>query len=332
MERKNSSTKQAGFAPFPGLRSGWLQTILGAKLNYPSFANSKLGFFTSPDGDQLSYAQSQHIDWEPQDPTIVLLHGLCGSHKASYIQRLSKRLLNHKYRVVGLNFRGCGPMAHLAKGLAHSGRSEDLLALIQHLRQETPASSMHIVGFSLGGNVALKLAGELSTKEQQCIQSIVAICPPVDLARCANLMEEKSNWVFRRYFIKRLNKIIRARHHHHPELGPVPKFPLNTGFWHFDDAYTAPHSGFTSAKDYYERNSTIYRLQNIQAVPCKLILAKDDPFIDYRGVLDQSLPSNIELVITENGGHLGFLSHPIRNKTWRWLDQVIESWALSQTR
>lgn len=223
-------------------------------------------------------------------------------------------------------------MPQLAKGLAHSGRSEDIDALIQHLSANTPESPIHIVGFSLGGNVALKYAGELNQANQQSIASIVAICPPIDLAACANLMEQKANWVFRRYFIKRLNKTIQTRHSHYPQLGPPPSFPLNTGFWHFDDAYTAPQSGYQSAQDYYCKNSSIHLLNNITNIPCKLIMAMDDPFIDYTSIKDLTLPNNFEITLTQNGGHLGFLCHPIKHKTFRWLDQQVDHWLLSQTR
>ncbi len=313
--------------PFkPLFKNPHLQTIIASKCNLPRYITSQTYDIPTTEGDQLTCdlitppaITNKHLS--------IILHGLCGSSHATYVTRLTKQLRQQGMTIACLNFRGCNKGPLKAKGLAHSGRSEDLAACLQFIKSKYPDYVYSIVGFSLGGNIALKFAAELTQQDHLNIRQIIAICPPVDLTACANMMEHPKNRIFRRYFSKHLNKIVQKRHLTYPELGPAPIFSRNVGFWQFDESYTAPQSGFKSAQDYFNQCSTIDQLDQI-ALPCHILMAADDPFIDHTKIARKTLPKNIHYHQTDHGGHLGFLANPLAHQTYRWLDKQITAWIL----
>lgn len=311
----------------PLYKNPHLQTIIASKFNLLGELYRKNVDIPTTGGDRLicDFIKPTRVN---QKHLVVILHGLCGSSQASYVTRLAKKLKHQGIISACLNFRGCGTGQLKAKGLAHSGRSEDLSACLQFIEKTYPGYQYSIVGFSLGGNVALKFAAESTKQQYPNLKQMIAICPPVDLAACADMMEHPRNWIFRRYFSKQLNQTVARRHLAYPELGPAPVFSRNIGFWQFDQCYTAPHSGFTSAQDYFNQCSTIDRLNDI-SWPCHILMSADDPFIDHTKIANKSLPTNIQYHQTKHGGHLGFLANPFIEKHYRWLDQQIMKWILS---
>jgi predicted alpha/beta-fold hydrolase len=312
------------FQPFWGLASPKLQTIIAAKLPCRKIV-ADYQHIELPDGDCLAIAISKPAGWQRHMPTVMALHGLCGSHDTSYMRRIGAMVMDLGHRFIGVNLRGCGIGKGLAKGLSHAGRSEDILSIVQHISKQTPDSPLAMVGFSLGGNIALKLVGELAEQAQAYFKGVIAITPPVDLARCADLIKHPTNKIFRRHFIAHLWRFVTHRHQLFPELGPAPKANMSFGFWEFDDCYTSLHSGFSSAKEYYQQSSAITVLPKIQ-LPCKLLFAKDDPFIDCTAVQRCALPASVELVMPEHGGHMGFLAAPQSGRPLRWMDYKINAW------
>ncbi|MDF2867474.1 MAG: putative hydrolase [Gammaproteobacteria bacterium] len=313
------------FKPFWGLHHPMLQTILGAKIpsryNYPETYQQ----ITLPDGDILVLAVTTPPDWIETMPSVVALHGLGGSHQAGYISRLRAKIVALGYRFIALNFRGCGAGAGLAKGLYNAGCSADVLQVVQYLKSNTPNSPLVLIGYSLGGNVALKLAGELKEQANHYFSGVIAITPPVDLANCADLMRKRSNAIFRRYYIRRLWQTVKERHASFPELGPTPKFDMSYGFWEFDEVYTGPQSGYLNAKDYYRHASALSMLTHI-SLPCKILFAADDPFIDCSVIKPINLAPPVEVLITSHGGHMGFLAAPMGSVPLRWMDHKIRDW------
>jgi len=313
------------FKPLWGFNNPVWQTILGAKL--PCFSKKPQQHYhlRLADGDILALAISTPKQWTETKPTVIALHGLGGSHQARYMLRLQTKVLRLGYRFVAVNFRGCGVGEGLAKGLYNAGSSADVLEVIAHLKAQNPHSKLILVGYSLGGNIALKLAGELQHQAKENLAGLIAITPPVDLISCADLMKMPQNTFFRRYYIRKLWQKVLKRHARFPELGAAPAANMDYGFWEFDEHYTAPQTGFSSALDYYKRCSSLPILGQIQ-IPCRLLFAKDDPFIDC-GVIEQvCLPSKMEVLITPGGGHMGFLAAPNANVPLRWMDHKITEW------
>lgn len=313
------------FKPWRILKSPLLQTILGSKLNWHKPLKSFTKFVPLADQDRLALEISTPDKWLPEQPTVIMLHGLGGHHNSSYLVRLAHKILKLGHiRVIRANFRGCGSGRGHARGLYHSGRSEDVLTVIETLKTETPQSVFYLVGFSLGGNVALKLAGEFADKTKQLLNKVIAVCPPIHLSACAEMIDKPENWIFQRYFMGKLLKHARLRHQIFPDLGIFPKGAYK-GIVEFDNQYTAPHTGFINAEDYYHKSSSKDFIKNI-AIPCNILMSRDDPFI-YNKLDDISnWPRNINVLITQSGGHMGYLSSPFSKQGFRWMDTVILEW------
>jgi predicted alpha/beta-fold hydrolase len=316
------------FYPFLGLRNPKWQTILGAKL--PSLLPEPPTLrkhLILPDGDTLALEISTPTRWQCHNPTVVMLHGLGGSHRSSYLVRLTHKLFRKNIQVIRVNFRGCGSGKGLAKGIYHAGRSEDVDEVLRFLHHRSPQSPISLVGFSLGGNVALKLAGELSHGARHYLQKVIAVSPPVDLMRCANMMAQPQNEIFRKYYLKRLWRTVHDRHVLFPEFGPAPTAKWHYSFWEFDNEYTSIHSGYANAEEYYTRCSALPLIPEIQ-IPCKILFAEDDPFVDAQCIQKIALPTHIEVKVTPHGGHMGFLAMPGLRSGIRWLDNQIIQWLI----
>ena len=305
---------------YPLWRNAHLQTIIASQCNLSPTISSQNYRIPTTENDWLTAEFSTPNTTSDQTACAILLHGLCGSSHAGYMRRTAHQLLRQGLPVLLLNFRGCDPHSIDAKGLAHAGRSEDLDACLRFMRAQHPHMHYHLIGFSLGGNVALKFLAEPWNHDN--IHQAIAICPPVDLKACADKMEHPRNWIFRRYFAKRLNQLVQKRHQHYPELGKAPEFSNHIGFWEFDQGYTAPQSGFKNAEDYFAQCSTLQKLERIK-LPCHILTAADDPFVDNTKLMRADLPDYIARQQTKQGGHMGFLGNRLKGTPYRWLDHYI---------
>ncbi|MCZ6871989.1 MAG: alpha/beta fold hydrolase [bacterium] len=276
------------------------------------------------DGDIISLEISTPNAWHTTDATVLLVHGLCGCHRSPYMIRLSRKLWKRGIRVIRVNLRGCGSGQGLARNPYHSGSSDDVRAVLEHFLQVTPASQISLIGFSLGGNIVLKLAAELGADGLSYIRKVTAVCPPVDLAACAQLLGQPKNRLYEAHFVKLLCRAVNIRHQFFPDLSHI-KLQRHMSLYEFDQCYTAPVCGFLGADDYYSRCSSAPLLPRIQ-VPCYLLFAQDDPFIDS-SVLEQiNLPPHVLVWRTKHGGHLGFLGRPGHWGGFQWMDHMLMHW------
>lgn len=313
------------FRPWPFLANPHVQTIVAAKLYLVSAPPSVTHYVPLPDGDCLALEVSTPKAWQPEHRTVVLLHGLCGCHASPYMQRLAWKLWRRGIRAVRMNMRGCGSGQGLARQAYHSGRSADVLAVLQTLLlQTTPCVPMVLVGFSLGGNIVLKLAGELADSASQYVQQVIAVCPPVDLAASMRKLEAPGNRLYNRHFARLLQAAVETRHAQFADLPPI-RWPAGLTLYAFDNLYTAPQHGFRDALDYYQQSSAAPLVPSIR-VPCRILFAADDPMIDAT-VLDHVVfPSHVQVVRTTHGGHLGFLGLPGSLWGYRAMDAQILEW------
>ncbi len=317
------------FRPLPLLSGPHTQTILAAQISLAVEPPSVTEVVPLPDGDRLALEIATPETWQPTDPTVLLLHGLCGCHMSPYMVRMSRKLWRRGVRAVRMNMRGCGSGHGLARQPYHSGRSEDALAVLEMLRQTTPRSPLTAVGFSLGGNVLLKLAGELRDAASAYLRHLIAISPPADLAACVQLLAQPSNWIYARRFARLLKVAVTTRHGLFPDLPPV-SLPERFTLYEFDHVYTAPWCGFRDADDYYARCSAAPLVPHI-TLPCRIIFAADDPLIDTTVFDHVALPPNVQVLHTAQGGHMGFLGLPGRAGGYRWLDTQLLAWLSAAT-
>jgi uncharacterized protein len=255
---------------------------------------------------------------------LILIHGLEGSSAAGYARSLAQAALEAGCAAHRFNMRSCGGTEHLSgRTLYHSGQTSDLLSVIRQLPQSAP---IFLAGFSLGGNVALKLAGELGESARDIIAGITATSVPIDLAACVKQLDKPSNIIYARRFVSRLKERVRAKERLTPGLFDLGALPRIRTIYDFDDRFTAQAFGFGSADNYYATQSSNQFLERIQ-VPALVVQAKDDPLIPF-AVYDHpafSQNPHLRLLATEHGGHLGFIS---KTKPRFWLDQVLVNWIL----
>jgi predicted alpha/beta-fold hydrolase len=269
------------------------------------------------EADVQVLVQSQRPAGQPRGE-IVLTHGLEGSGESGYMRSLSQAALEAGFAVHRFHMRTCGGTAHLCPTLYHAGLTSDLLSVLRQLDQQgrTP---VHLAGFSLGGNVALKLTGELGAAAGGLIAATCAISTPIDLAACARRLGRIDNRVYERRFVRRMcARLISTGRY------TAADFRDLRSIYAIDDKITAPSFGFRDAEHYYATQSSNQFLDRIR-VPTLIVQAQDDTFIPfeiYRLPVFETNP-HLTLLAPERGGHLGFIS---RGKPRFWLDGVILDW------
>ena len=260
---------------------------------------------------------------------VLLMHGLEGSSQSGYMVSMGLALARAGFVAHRVNMRSCGGTEHLTPTLYHSGLTADLLAMLESFRAQG-RGRLFLVGYSLGGNVVLKLAGELGERARGVIAGVCAVSTPIDLQACVRAIGKRSNWIYEQRFVKRLCERYRRRHAAAPERFPLDGIGSVRTIYEFDDLFTAPAFGFGDAANYYRTQSSLRFLPSIQ-VPALLVQAQDDPMIPFEIFTEKEVRtnSNLTLVATRHGGHLGFIS---REPPRFWADEVLTDWISSQAR
>jgi predicted alpha/beta-fold hydrolase len=307
----------------PLIKSPYCQTIMGTTLSFEIEVPSKTHYVRLKDGDLLALEISVPKGWEEKNGTAILVHGLCGSHKSHYMRRITKKLLKNNLQVARVNLRGCGSGRGFARGIYHSGCSEDVFEALKSIVHHFPNSNKILIGFSLGGNVVLKLAGELQKDGRDFLKGVIAIGPPVDLLSSARLFNHPKNQIYAKYFLRLLLSDIHYLHTHFPDL-PPHGLPPNVSMNDFDELYVAPRANFSNALEYYRLCSSKRVIPEI-TVPTKILLAEDDPIIKAHTLDSVKIPQNVDIYKTQYGGHIGFMGMNVF-KEFRWMDNVLGGW------
>jgi uncharacterized protein len=254
-----------------------------------------------------------HINWQPNRsaaPALLVLHGLEGSSEAHYMRGMADKAFARGFNVVRLNMRNCGGTEHLSRGLYHSGLTADPRAVLAELRDRDGLRAFAVAGYSMGGNITMKLAGELGASEFPEVKAFAAVSPVIELEACVQAIERGENRIYEWNFCRNLQARMRRKVRAFPGA-----FDLK-GLWKvwsirtFDDRYTAPHHGFSSAEDYYHRASAMRIIDRV-ARPALILSAADDPFVPpaiFDAPAVRNNP-NITTVITGCGGHCAFVEH-----------------------
>jgi predicted alpha/beta-fold hydrolase len=268
-----------------------------------------------------------HCHWHEapiEHPTLLLLHGLEGSSRAHYICGISDKAWAAGWNVVRLNQRNCGNTEHLSRGLYHSGLTHDPLFVMHELIDVDRIRTMAIAGYSLGGNLTLKLAGELGDAAPPQLAAVCAVSPTMDLASCVQALERRANIAYEFNFVRNLKARMRRKAAAFP--GDFALEPLRR-VWtvrQFDEAYTAPHHGFGGADDYYHRASALRVIDRIR-VPTLILSAEDDPFVPTGAFRDPAVTGNpqVTVVMTRHGGHCAFVEPPQAEYDGYWAEREI---------
>jgi uncharacterized protein len=241
--------------------------------------------------------------------TIVIVHGLEGSSDSGYMLGIAEKGLAAGMNVVRMNQRNCGGTEGLSPTLYHSGRSGDVAAVAKYLIGTDKISRLALVGFSMGGNLVLKLAGEWGRKGPPQFRTVVAVCPALDLAASADALHIGRNRLYEQYFLVQLRRRLREKARLFPVEFDVSRLHGISTLREFDDRITAHYCGFEGASDYYARSAASNVVDQI-AVPAFILHAANDPFIRILPETRRKIVSNphITFIETEDGGHCSFIA------------------------
>lgn len=238
----------------------------------------------------------------PQAPVMLLVHGLEGSCESTYMRWMARAALEAGFDVVRLNVRNCGGTERLAPTLYHSGLTADLRAVAAHLAPR----KLFLIGFSMGGNQVLKLAGEWGNGFPRHVAAVCAVSAPIDLAACARRLAEPRCRIYQRRFLAQLRARLRRKARLWPGRFDLASLDRVRSIIDFDDSITAPAFGFQNAWDYYAQCSAIRFLDAVR-LPTLLLQSHDDPFVPWESFRVPENPA-LRLLDTEYGGHVAFLS------------------------
>lgn len=244
-----------------------------------------------------------------ESPTLVLWHGMEGSVASSYMLTTTDKAFRAGFNVVRVNFRNCGGTEHLSPTLYHGGLTGDLRAVIAELIEQDHLSQLFIAGFSLGGNMVLKVAGEYGDNPPPELRAVCAVSPSIDLRASTTLIARRRNWIYQRDFLRRLKNRIKVKEKLFPDRYDSTGLADVRSVEQFDNRYVAPHFGFADANDYYAKASSLPFISRIR-IPTLIIHAEDDPFIPFEPMRDPAIAANpyVLLLATERGGHVAFVS------------------------
>ena len=312
------------FEPHPLLQSGHAQTIAAAflprKFDLPRGENRLFQV------DAWSRLLAQ-CHWQPRKnrsaPVLVIVHGLEGSCESAYVRGIAEKAYRRGYHVLRMNQRNCGGTEGLTPTLYNSGMSGDYVMVLEELIEKDGFEQIFFAGYSMGGNLVTKMAGELSDDAPAALKGVTAVCPAIDLAACADALERRENYLYQRHFVDGLMSRYARKAKLYPERYPRDGFrPIRT-VREFDDAITAPQFGFRNAQEYYEAASAQRVIDRVR-VPMLMITAEDDPFVPYAAFLALQLERfpAIRFHAPEHGGHCGFISRYSGGERF-WAEQRI---------
>jgi predicted alpha/beta-fold hydrolase len=314
------------FSPHPLLPTGHLQTLAGVFLPVPRTTETAHQHSVSlPDGDQIILHDDCPPDWQAGGRAALLIHGLSGCHASPYMVRIASKLVARGVRSFRMDLRGCGAGLGLARLPYHSGRSDDAVAALKRIGELCPGSPTALSGFSLGGNIALKLLGESVRDLPDNLDLAIAVSPPVDLLACVRALGRGLNRIYDRHFVKALRQQVSALHKLIPDAPTLPAKNPPRGVFDFDEMFTAPVCGFGTALNYYRLCSSAQFVPEIR-VPTLILAAVDDPLVPSDVYAGLRLSDAVTLRVVQSGGHLGFIGRRNGDPDRHWMDWRVVNW------
>jgi len=312
------------FKPAIGLKSGHFQTLFPAFFRKQPRPEIEIELFELPDGDFVECFWHIKPSVETKKPIVLLFHGLEGSYESPYIQGMMHALASGGFSSVLMHFRGCSGKNNRLPRSYHSGETGDAKVWIESIVTRYPNHPLYAVGYSLGGNMLLKLLGEWG--DASPLRAAVSVSAPLQLEVCANRMNRGISLIYQRHLMKNLKQSLLNKYLDHPmqiEIGiDEEQVKKLKSFWEFDNAYTAPIHGFSSAAEYYDKSSAKQFLKVIKTETL-IIHALDDPFMTSEILpAKDEISKNVHLELYPNGGHVGFVSGSILKPKY-WLEERI---------
>lgn len=265
--------------------------------------------------------------WQPgkrrDAPVIAIVHGLEGSSESNYARGIADKALRLGCHAIRLNQRNCGGTEALSPTLYNSGMSADYRAVLEELANHDGFERIFFVGYSMGGNLVTKMAGEYGEAPPKALRGVCAVCPSIDPGACADALELRENLLYQRHFVSGLMSRYARKAKLFPQLYPVDGFGAVRTIREFDDKITAPHFGYKDAQEYYEAVGAKKVIAKVR-VPMLMIIAQDDPFVPYESFQSVRPEQNVAIrfVAARYGGHCAFISNQAGAERF-WAEQRI---------
>lgn len=296
---------------------------------FPRLNPSVPRLFEVEPGTQLQ----AHCHWQENrraHPTLIVVHGLEGSSESKYMLGTAEKAWVAGFNAIRLNQRNCGGTEKLTPTLYHSGLSGDIRAVIHELIERDQLPEIFAAGYSMGGNMVLKMAGELGEDVAE-LRAIVGVAPALDLAACADALAEPQNFIYERHFVHGLRNHMRFKARLFPGRFPLDGLDAVRTVREFDDVITARFCGFKDADDYYARSSA-RRVAGQIRLPTLILTSQDDPFVPFAPFEDLPIRENrnITVVAPRHGGHCAFISQEDGDERF-WAEARIAEFCRAQS-
>jgi predicted alpha/beta-fold hydrolase len=318
------------FQPHPLLPGGHAQTLAGVYLPAASAAYRAVPHrLELDDGDATVLHEDRGAGWATGAPLLLLVHGLAGCHMSPYMVRIAEKACEFGWRVFRMDLRNCGAASGLSVAPYHAGCSDDILAAVRFLAERHASSPMAAVGFSLSGNMVLKLVGECGDDLPAQLRCVAAVNPPIDLAASTRRLQVRLNRFYDRHFVRLLCRQVQDSPRLAPQFAQRVLSARPRKLWDFDDLFTAPAAGFSGADDYYARASAQRFVHGIRR-PTLVLTARNDPLVPIECFERQQWPDAVHLHLARHGGHLGYVGRGGCDADRRWMDWRILEWIRGQ--
>jgi predicted alpha/beta-fold hydrolase len=327
------------FTPARFLRNGHLQTLAGNFLPRKLALPEPETLLVEVEGPVGGYGPSQilcHCHWQPEEVrsarlTVIIVHGLEGSSDSHYVRGNAARALAAGFNVIRMNMRSCGGTDELSPTIYHSGRSEDVAAIVRALLHSHSVGPIALLGYSMGGNLVLKYAGEVAANPPAQLKAVVGISPLMDLTPSSSALHEVQNRLYEWHFLRSMLARVRRKAALFPKMYSTSGLNKIRSMRLFDEHIVARYGGFTGADDYYYRVASSQYADRF-SVPTFIVHSADDPFIRMLPATRAALiaNSNVTYVETAQGGHCAFLA-TTANEDVRWAETMLLKFLIEHT-
>jgi len=312
------------FNPSFSLKNRHVQTLYSTLFRKIPQHRFEIEKFELSDGDFIECYWYNKRDKKDNRPIVILLHGLAGSYKYPYIHGTMRELDKNGFDAIVVHFRSCSGVMNTKPISYHSGKTDDALEFIDSLKRRFTHTKLFGIGYSLGGNMLLKLLGEAA--DASPITAAISISAPMQLDISANRIDRGFSRFYQQHLLKDLNRSleIKCEMHDMKKLINLDKKDVKklSSFWKFDEAYTAPIHGFNSAQDYYTKSSSKQFLKHIKTNTL-VIHSLDDPFMTPQILPEKDeISQSVKLEVYPNGGHVGFIEGSIFKPKY-WLEERV---------
>lgn len=317
----------AVYLPPFGLRNTHVQTIFSsvgprkamvAKRFKPYADVQQKLVLDGGDGVRLEGYFNQAIK-RRSEQLVILIHGWEGSHNSSYMKSMAMLLLENGLDVFRLNLRDHGDTHQLNEGIFNSTMIGEVVNAVENLQSKLVYSKYHLAGFSLGGNFSLRLAASAHDRAIS-LSTVSAFCPAIHAAQSNVVLNQRSNWLYGRYFVHKWKRSLRKKIEHWPNYDFGPEMESLKTLDELNNAFIPRYTGFNNVDEYFDAYAISGSVLDSTIAPCYLHFAEDDRIIPVEGVDQISKNQNIHIVVTKFGGHCGYMSN------WKgesWQDQRV---------